>query len=152
MKRTISCVATGCWNAAAVTIGGVSLCAAHLERVKGELTVPAPPPVPSAVVYFMSFDQGKTVKIGTSTSPTKRLKALETRHGAGEMLAAQAGHYTLERALHWEFQDLLVRGSRRMGREFFRNEGKLTSHMNEIHATRPDWREMVLAVDMANTK
>lgn len=107
------CSAPGCWAPAHDSPGGVPLCFGHLSDVREALGLcavagreaQAAPPECTSVVYYVSLDGGQTIKIGTTTSPEKRFRALGKRAtGVVLVMAAVPGSYREERAEHWTYR------------------------------------------------
>jgi Meiotically Up-regulated Gene 113 (MUG113) protein len=88
---------------------------------------PAPmPQFRKGFIYFIGSEDGR-VKIGYSTKPGKRLRAVQT--GASTLLrliAAVRGSPQDEQQLHAKFVDYRLRG------EWFRFEGELRTYVEEL--------------------
>jgi hypothetical protein len=78
--------------------------------------------VPQGRIYFISA--GDKIKIGFSTRPLDRLKALQTAHpGCLEIIGIMHGAFSLERRLHEQFSRYWVRG------EWFRLSPEITRYI-----------------------
>jgi hypothetical protein len=75
---------------------------------------------PESVVYYMRV--GNRVKIGYSTNLASRIAAVMPE----EVLATEPGGRLLEEVRHRQFSDL------RVGREWFRHEGRLADHIENL--------------------
>lgn len=77
------------------------------------------------VVYFIRC--GAMVKIGTTIDVVARIKNLNNPQLV--LLATEEGYYKRERQLHRQFAEL------RIEREWFRLEGPLVDHIDQVRAT-----------------
>lgn len=138
-KPWLRCASSGCWEPVVGTFAGVSLCLMHREELARTLGAKA-----SSLVYYLTWDEGQTVKIGMSTSPTLRFK--DHAQSAGrpvQILAAHPGGRQEESAQHARFRHLLVQGER----EVFRAAPELAEHLSNLTHLWPNWRELVQSVD-----
>lgn len=139
-NRLGPCSAPQCWQRASEVVGGVPLCQMHVCAVTEYLATARraedAEPEHKSVVYYISFDEGATVKIGTTTDPRSRFRELGKPRGAcPRVIAAEPGGRELELKRHGQFDRL------RQGRtEFFQNAPHLIAHMHGLIATRPGWR------------
>lgn len=98
----------------------------------------------ASIVYYVTWDRGETIKIGTTTSPQRRFAALTLQAGRpADLVAAQPGSYREEKALHRKFRDLLVPGER----ELFYQRDKLVKHLLSVRKQWPNWRQIASSVD-----
>lgn len=129
------CGSWGCKAAIAETVAGVPLCASHLEQLRQELGASS-----SSVVYYVTWDEGATIKIGTSTNPTQRFREhAERTRATVRPLAAHPGGRQEERVQHRRFKHLLVPGER----ELFRSAPELEDHLEVIRRGWPDWEAIL---------
>lgn len=140
MRRGPVCVAPSCWQRAVSAPGGVPLCQRHLSDVAGAL---APePPTPEAkiasIVYFVTWDNGETVKIGVTTSPRARWAQLGTGGRKVEVLVAHPGGRLEEQAAHHRFAHLYT-GLK----EVFHYRDDLPGYVAELRIKWPNWREII---------
>lgn len=85
------------------------------------------PPTVGAWCYIYFAQSGDAVKIGRAVDPCQRVRDLQTAH-AGELvlLAAVAGHQSLEGAIHTRFAHLRTRG------EWFRLDENLVAFIDLV--------------------
>ncbi len=84
------------------------------------------------MIYFVACVEVNAVKIGYSTSVQMRTDTLQTGCPlALELLTVIPGHFNLERALHYEFAELRIRG------EWFRLEGPLRALVRKLLVDGP---------------
>lgn len=136
-------MATGCWAPSERSVGGVTLCAAHVAAVQAELIAQEPGPTVTikSVVYYATCTYGGSVKIGTSTNLRGRLKALSVVERVPyELLAAEPGYFEKERALHQRFAHLRI--THGGSREHFMVDDELTAHMNAVRERHPNWMSL----------
>lgn len=140
MSRPPVCVAPSCWQRAAATPGNVPLCRQHLADVTADLA-PAPP-VPEAkvasIVYFVTWDDCATVKIGVTTSPRARWAQLGGAGRKVELLVAHPGGRLEEQATHHRFAHLYT-GLK----EVFHYRDDLPGYVADLRIQWPNWQEIV---------
>lgn len=122
---------------------GVPVCGEHLDALTNELTdlmgsrtvrtITVNRNI-TAVVYYMGRPDTQTVKIGTSTNLTGRFRTLRNTHRRLVVLAAEPGHYGLERSRHVQFARWLVEGEK----EWFYKAPEIMEHVNALRAKHGD--------------
>jgi len=102
-----------------------------------------------SIVYYVTFDDGETVKIGATTSPRMRFQSLAREFGSSlKLLAAEPGHFQAEKAVQRAFDDQRVRmRSGQGGTEFFRMNARLRDHIKLVRKRNPNWRNLPDQVD-----
>ena len=105
---------------------------------RADLPEPTRSPAYTSIVYYITWDRGTTVKIGTTTNPKSRFAAYGTR-GSLDLLAAHPGGYPEERAQHRRFRHLRISGER----ELFHQGIDLVEHIAKVRATWPNWKQVV---------
>ncbi len=148
------CVATGCWARSTKQVGAVALCGIHWSAVKAELDKMKPFEAPQvqnivSIVYYVTFDDGATVKIGASTSPRHRFASLRKCFGRSlKLLAAEPGHFKEEKIVQSMFRGQRVSmGPGGGGTEFFRMDQRLRDHIKLVRTENPNWLELPGQVD-----
>lgn len=122
---------------------GVPVCGDHLDALTRELTdmmgsrtvrtITVNRGV-TAVVYYIGRPDTQTVKIGTTTNLPNRFHNHQTGRGRLVLLAAEPGHYELERARHVQFARWLVSGEK----EWFYKAPEIMEHVNALRAQHGD--------------
>lgn len=118
------------------TVAGFRMCATHREALRLSLGA-----APSSLVYYVTWDDEATVKIGTTTDPAARFATHEKTRGPIRVLAAHPGARQEERTQHRRFRRLRVDGEL----EVFRNAPELQEHMANVRHTWPTWKVMLEA-------
>jgi hypothetical protein len=127
------CASAGCWEQVVEVLAGVALCVGHRDALRTALGG-----APAGIIYYLTWDAGGTIKIGTTVTPKSRFKD-HRRRGDFTVLVAHPGGLTEEATLHHRFRHLRVPGER----ELFRNEGALAEHVVNARRIWPNWRELV---------
>ena len=147
--RGAACSAPSCWTPATDAPGEVPLCGSHLASVREALGLPpvgggrAKPPACTSVVYYLTLDGGRTVKIGTTTTPRARFNALGKRAtGVMRVLVAEPGSYREERQLHRRFRHLAAGVN-----EYFHLTEELSAHVEKVRRDWPEWEAILTALD-----
>jgi len=138
------CSAVQCWSPVVDTPAGVPLCLEHREQLARELGAKA-----SSVVYYLTWDGGCSIKIGTSTRPRLRFKQHSKDVGKPvTVLAVHPGGYAEEQVQHARFRDLLLPGQS----EVFRAGPALREHVASVNHFWPNWEALVSAIESARPR
>jgi hypothetical protein len=139
LQGYIRCVATACWNSATAIIGDVPLCPDHQRTVASELGLETPHLLRTTpnFVYYVTWPDADSIKIGTSQALRRRLTALARSMGKPRLLVVEPGGHSLERSRHRMFASL-----RKEGTELFRSAPVLLDHIENLRANIPHWRGM----------
>lgn len=133
-----SCASLDCLAPVVETVAGVQLCQRHRDQVRRHFTGEV-----SSVVYYATWDGGKTIKIGTTTNPGARLRDHAEAAGAPvELLAAHPGARQEEAQQHRRFRSFLLPGER----EIFEAGPELLEHIDSIRQLWPDWESLTESV------
>lgn len=141
MRRAPVCMAPGCWGAAVATPAAIPLCAAHFKAVTEAIgPASAPPPAfqVNSIVYFVTWDNGETVKIGITTSPRARWAQLRSGRASFEILVAHPGGRLEEQAAHHRFAHLYT-GQK----EVFHYAEGLPGYVADLKARWPHWARTI---------
>jgi T5orf172 domain len=110
-------------------------------------------------VYLLDLGenaQGRTVKLGWSENPVRRIRELRTGHRYGEALrlrACFAGEQPEERALHQRFAHLRVENERFMASaaidtEFLRARERMRARLRALHLCSAECPQLVRHLDL----
>lgn len=126
-----------CPNQATRSIATVYLCARHVDEMVAELGIEAQPEKivtvyknSPAVVYYISDPSVHHTKIGTTTRLAQRFVAIRGRRPTVRLLAAEPGHYELERARHAQWAHLRV--DQPAQREWYQTTDALVEFINAL--------------------
>lgn len=122
------------------TVAGFRMCAGHREELRLALGA-----APSSLVYYVTWDHGETIKIGTTTDPAARFAEHQKARGPLQVLAAHPGGRQEERTQHRRFRRLRVDGEL----EVFRDAPELQEHMANVRRIWPTWEAMLEAASDA---
>lgn len=142
MRLWTHCTVGGCQGSVAAAPVDIPLCSDHLREMREALDVMTIQPsveTYDSVVYYVTWDRGETVKIGTTTSPANRLHALKAGRRHFDFLVAHPGTYAEEKVQHKRFSNLRVKGQR----EVFQQGPELVEHISNLRYLWPNWREIV---------
>lgn len=80
-------------------------------RIQQDGPLPTRTPQSDSKVYFIRSGEDGPIKIGVSTDPARRLRALQTSHpGQLTLLGMVCGTFDVERGLHTRFAASRIRG------------------------------------------
>lgn len=147
----MACRAPGCWVPESEVIGGIPLCPQHVKAVRDHFGVvdrTDMPPAVTSIVYYISLDDGVSVKIGTTTNPRTRFGALQKRAtGLMTVHVAEPGSFREERTLHRKFRHLAT------GRnEYFTLTAELRQHMADVARRWPNWEALIDALNVRTAR
>jgi hypothetical protein len=133
------CSAVQCWSPVVATPAGVPLCLEHRDQVARELGAAV-----ASVVYYVTWDDSRSIKIGTSTRPRLRFKQHAKAVGAAvRLLAVHPGGRAEERVQHGRFGHLLLPGQT----EVFRAGVDLREHVASVRHLWPDGESLMDAIE-----
>lgn len=139
----LRCAAINCRASSALIISDVPLCDHHRARLTATLSgkqAPAPVSEYRSIVYYVTWDKGETVKIGTTTDPKSRLNSYHSRAGRPvDLLVAHPGSYDEEKVNHHRFRHLRLPNER----EVFRQGRDLVDHIANVKMAWPNWKQIV---------
>lgn len=125
----VLCQVRSCNRLGEEVIVGLRLCDMHMNELVEFQRNSLFTPFGRSVVYYVSWPAVSQVKIGTTTNIRLRLKALNRASKPARLLAAEPGHYYLEKRRHREFS------SSALGGELFTWTPRLAEHIAGIRET-----------------
>jgi hypothetical protein len=139
------CASAGCWAEVIEVVSLIALCRHHRDHLAAHFGswAHAEGGLISAyksIVYYVTWDKGETVKIGTTTNPKSRFHAYTAKRGRPvDLLAAHPGSYDEEKSIHRRHSHLRVVNER----ELFKNGPDLLEHISNVKRAWPNWKQIV---------